>query len=158
MTTDRLPQVAPCACCGAYSLTPADETAALLRVCDVLVLTALRQVGNRIVRTARARFRELDEAGLRRDQAHTLWPATDETAAKGLVGAWDVIPALMSQYGQTVLGADAGQVADVLDEYVHDLVITGTEHDAGELAYRLGSRLGMVLPVREGGDGGAAGE
>jgi hypothetical protein len=33
----------------------------------------------------------------------------------------------------------------MLDEYVHDLVITGTPHSLGELHYRFENRLGLQV-------------
>ena len=138
---------ATCPCCGAYSITRADETSRLLLVCDVLVVKALERVGNRIVRSHRPRFHALDSRGLPLHEAHTLWPAHDDTTAKALDGAWDVLPVLLPAHDALVVGVDPCDLACVLDGYVHDLVITGTAHETSELALRVETRLGLELPI-----------
>ncbi|AWN07722.1 hypothetical protein HOT31_gp051 [Microbacterium phage Hendrix] len=138
----EMPSVCPV--CGAYSLAPEGEMSALLAVCDVLVLKALEKMGNYIVRAERSRFRSL---GTRPAYvAHTLWPVPDETVDKALRGAWEVVPALLDIHG--CCDVTSIQVTKMLDEYVHDLVITGTAHSLlgpGGLMYRFKSQLG--LPV-----------
>lgn len=133
-----------CPVCGAYSLAPEGEMSALLAVCNVLVLKALEKMGNYIVRAERSRFRAL---GTRPAYlAHTLWQVPDETVDKALKGAWEVVPALLDVHG--CCGVTSIQVTKMLDEYVHDLVITGMPHSLlgeGGLTYRFQSRLG--LPV-----------
>ena len=144
-----------CPCCGAYSLTRADETSRLLLVCDVLVVKALERVGNRIVRSRRSRFAELDARRLPLHEAHTVWPdpaevtaaGLEELTGKGLAGAWDVIPVLLSTHSALAVGVDPCDVVCVLDEYVRDLVLAREAHTPGELAYRLGARLGLDLPI-----------
>lgn len=138
----------PCPVCGAYSLAPDAQTSTLVAVCDVLVLKALETMGKYIVRADRARFRQLGTRPWH--QAHTLWRASDEIADKALRGAWDVVPALLDQHG--CCGVTALQVVGMLDCYVHDLVITGTAHDTGELLYRFEAHLGLPVFSREAQD------
>ena len=139
----ELPTVCPI--CGAYSLAPEGQRSTLLAVCDVLVLKALEKLGNYLVRAERSRFRTL---GTRPTTlAHTLWPASDHLVNKALKGAWDVVPALLEVHG--CCGVTSLQVSRMLDEYVHDLAVTGTEHDLAELIYRFESRLGLPIYAKE---------
>lgn len=140
---------AACPTCGAYSIAPADETSRLLLVCDVLVVKALERVGNRIVKAQRARFREMDASGRPLHEAYLLWPTLPEVASKSLVGAWDVVPALLDAHSAGVVGVEARDVAAVLDEYVLALVAGRYPHDTARLAAELSARLGIDLPVRE---------
>lgn len=83
-------------------------------------------------------------------EVHTIWSAPDELTAKALRGAWDVVPALVDSHG--CCDVPSGAVVRMLDDYVHDLVITGTKHtldNDGGLSYRFESRLGLVLPHHE---------
>lgn len=134
-----------CPCCGAQSLGLDAPTPALLAVCDVLVLKALEHMGKWIVRTERARFRALGARPFY--VAHTLWQPDDAVVTKALRGAWDVVPAMLDTYG--CCGATSTRVTVMLDSYVHDLVITGTEHSIDELAYRFEQGLGLDLAVPE---------
>jgi hypothetical protein len=63
---------------------------------------------------------------------------------KALRGAWDVVPYVLDTHG-ALFGAQAEDVTDTLDAYVHDLAITGSLHDMDELAYRL--RTYLELPI-----------
>lgn len=137
-TTDRLPS--PCVCCGAYALAPAEGTIRLLAVCDVLVIKALEQMGKWIVRAERSRFRTLGTRPFH--EAHTLWQPDDATVSKALRSAWDVVPALLPTHG--CCDVTVRQVTDMLDSYVHDLVITGTLHTIEELDYRFSEKLGLT--------------
>lgn len=141
MSADGIP--GPCPVCGGVTLAPATQRSTLLAVCDVLVLKALERVGSHLVRSNRGegRFRVLGDRP--KYLAHTLWPAPDEVVEKSLRGAWDVVPALLDVHG--CCDITAMQVTAMLDEYVHDLVITGTPHGTPELQYRFETRLG--LPV-----------
>jgi hypothetical protein len=132
-----------CPVCGASSLTPEREMGSLLAVCDVLVVKALEQVGRRIVRDERSRFRTLGTRPWH--VVHTIWSPADGEVTKILKGAWDVVPAMLDAHG--CCGVTSVQVTAMLDDYVHDLVITGTFHTLTELNYRFDSRLG--LPTRE---------
>ena len=135
----------PCPVCGAYSLTQDNQASALLAVCDVLVVKALETMGKWIVRAERSRYRGL---GTRPWYvAHTLWQPTDEVVTKALRGAWDVVPAMLDNHG--CCDVTSRQVAEMLDSYVHDLVITGTRHGIGELAYRFTVGLGLPVYLRE---------
>jgi hypothetical protein len=135
----------PCPVCGAMSLAPAERTTTLLAVCDVLTLKALEALGKYIVRVEGARYRVLTSHGWPYTMAHTIWQAPDRMVDKALRGAWDVVPPVVSLHGCCDITAES--VVCTLDEYVHDLAITGTPHRIDELAYRFDTRLG--LPVRE---------
>lgn len=137
----------PCPVCGAMSLAPMERTTTLLAVCDVLTLKALETLGKYIVRAEghHRRYAILTSRGLPYTIAHTLWAAPDPLVAKALRGAWDVVPAVVSLHGCCDVAADA--VVCTLDEYVHDLAVSGTPHALDHLAYRFDTRLG--LPTRE---------
>lgn len=130
-----------CPVCGAYSIQQETQTSALLAVTDVLTVKALETMGKWIVRAERSRYRQLGTRPY--TVAHTMWQPDDAVVTKALKGAWDVIPALLDQYG--CCGVTPIQVTEMLNTYVHDLVVTGTEHTIGELEYRFTTRLG--LPV-----------
>ena len=130
-----------CPCCGAHSLNHDTHTAAILAVCDVLAVKALEAMGKWIVRAERSRFRVLGTRPFH--EAHTLWQPEEAVVDKALKNAWDVIPPLMETHG--CCDITPRQVTDMLDGYVHDLVITGTPHQIGELRYRMQDRLGMPV-------------
>jgi hypothetical protein len=131
-----------CPVCGAWSLTQDGQSSALLAVADVLCLKALEKIGSRLIRKPRGRHAEF--AGRPLYLAHTVWQTDDETVALGLKGAWDVVPAMLDGHGWPT-AATSQQIATMLDDYVHDLVVTGTAHNLGDLAYRFTDCLG--LPV-----------
>lgn len=134
----------PCPVCGAYSLTQDGQASALLAVCDVLVIKALETMGKWIVRAERSRFRVM---GTRPWYvAHTFWQPDDHTVDKALKNAWDVVPAMLDTHG--CCGVTSRQVTVMLDSYVHDLVITGTEHTIYELAYRFVNALGLPVYIK----------
>jgi len=108
----------------------------LLAVCDVLTIKALESVGKRLVRTDRSRFKIMD--GRPYHLAHTIWTPDDSEVAKSLKGAWDVAKILIERHSEAY---SATAVTVMLNEYVHDLCITGTPHSVDELAYRFHSRL-----------------
>lgn len=137
-----------CPVCGAYSMTHDMHASALLAVCDVLVIKALETMGKWIVRAERARFRTLGTRPYH--EAHTLWQPTDETVDKALKNAWDVVPALLDTYG--CCDVTVRRITEMLDSYVHDLVITGTQHRIGELAWRFQDRLDLPVYIREHAD------
>lgn len=131
-----------CPVCGAYSFAPDVQQSTLLAVCDVLVIKALEQLGKYLRRGGqRNRWRGLGDRPLA--AAHTLWTPDDHMVSKAIKGAWDVIPPLLETHG--CCDITPIQVERLLDSYVHDLAITGTEHTVEELCFRLQSRLG--LPV-----------
>lgn len=134
-----------CPVCGAYSLTQEGSSSALLAVCDVLVLKALETAGKWIVRSDRSRFRTLGTRPY--FLAHTLWQPEEMIVTKALRGAWDVVPALLDGHG--CCGVTSRQVTEMLDGYVHDLVITGTAHTLRELSYRFSDRLGLPVYLKE---------
>ena len=144
-TVETIPAHAPgvCPVCGGRTLAPEGASSALLAVCDVLAVTVLERIGKRIMRNGRDRARFALLGSRPFFIAHTIWPASDEYVTRALHGAWDVVPALLDTHG--CCGVTSIQVTRMLDDYIHDLVLTGTEHCIGELAYRFESRLG--LPV-----------
>lgn len=132
----------PCPCCGAYSLAPDHDTTTLVAVCDVLVVKALERVGAFIIRGDRSRYHSVK--GVPLYVIHTMWQADDDQTERALKGAWDVVPAIVDHHG--CCGVQGEDVVRVLDDYVHDLVLTGTEHTvAGEggLIYRFDTRLAI---------------
>ncbi len=134
----------PCPCCGAYSLAPDADRQTLVAVCDVLVVKALERVGAFIIRGERARYQAAKGRPLH--TIHTIWQASDEITDRALRGAWDVVPAVIDSHG--CCGVTSLQVRTMLDDYVHDLVLTGTEHTVegeGGLEYRFATRLGMTV-------------
>lgn len=131
----------PCPCCGAYSLLPDADSTTLVAVCNVLVVKALERVGAFIIRGERSRYQQ--SRGKPLHTIHTMWQAPDAITERGLKGAWDVVPALIEVHG--CCNITSLQVTSLLDDYVHDLVLTGTEHTLDELEYRFRARLG--LPV-----------
>lgn len=130
MTDARIPS--SCPVCGAYSLAPDRQVSTLLAVCDVLVHKALESAGKFIVRAQRSRFNQLGSRPFY--MAHTLWPADDTIVTKALKNAWDVVPALIDEHG--CCGVSAASITSTLDQYVHDLVVTGTPHHLEELSNR----------------------
>ncbi|QDH93070.1 hypothetical protein QDA02_gp95 [Microbacterium phage Margaery] len=134
-----------CPCCGAYSLAPDAETVTLVAVCDVLVVKALERVGAFLIRGERSRYQA--SRGKAVHTVHTMWQAEDEITERALRGAWDVVPAVLDAHG--CCGVTSLQVTAMLDDYVHDLVLTGTEHALPELEYRFRSRLGMPVGEHE---------
>lgn len=143
----------PCPCCGGVTLAPAAQRSTLLAVCDVLVLKALERLGNAIVRGGGV---SRSERPVRRAKfaarplytAHVEWPASEPVVDRILHGAWDVVPALLDTHG--CCDITAMQVTAMLDEYVHDLAITGTVHRISELQYRFETRLGLPVYDRTG--------
>lgn len=111
-----------------------DDT--LLAVCDVLTVKALETVGKRLVRTDRSRFRVLGDRPFY--EAHTIWQPSDTEVARALKGAWGVAELLIERHIDDYC---ENEVSAVLNEYVHDLCITGTSHSMDELDLRLSTRL-----------------
>lgn len=143
----RIPS--PCPCCGATSLAPGSGTTILVAVCDTLVVKALERVGSFILRGP-DRKKHHDSEGMPRHLIHTVWRAPDELTARALRGAWDVVPALLDSHGCCDVPSE--HVVRTLDDYVHDLVLTGTPHTVrgeGGLEYRFRTRLSLVLPDHE---------
>lgn len=134
-----------CPVCGAYSMTNDGQSSALVAVCDVLVLKALETMGKRLVRSDRSRFRTLGTRPWH--VAHTMWQPSDTEVTKALRGAWDVVPAMLDNYG--CCDVTVVQIVEMLDSYVHDLVITGTLHSLPELVYRFRTRLGLPVYLKE---------
>lgn len=131
----------PCPCCGGVTIAPSTHRAVLLAVCDVLATKALERIGSRLLRVGRERY------ALGRDRPrhtiHTIWPESDDRVSTALRGAWDVVPALLLEHGCG--DVTPRQVEAMLDEYVHDLVVSGLPHDPAELRYRFETRLGLTL-------------
>jgi hypothetical protein len=135
------PLPSACPVCGAYSLLPDSDVSVLVAVTDVLTLKALEKLGSFIVRAERSRFQQLGQRP--KHVAHTIWRADDATVDKALRGAWDVVPAILDVHG--CCDVTSLQVTEMLDEYVHDLAVTGTAHSLDELEYRFVSRLGFPV-------------
>lgn len=110
----------------------------LLAVADALVIKSLETMGKRLVRVERSRYRIIGDAPFH--LAHTMWQVDDHEVSRSLRGAWDIVPLLIERHCGPC-GFRAEDVIGVLDDYVHDLVITGTPHEAEELEYRFDSRL-----------------
>lgn len=111
-----------------------DDT--LLAVSDVLTVKALETVGKRLVRSDRSRFKVLGNRPFY--LAHTIWLPDDHEVAKALKGAWSVAELLVERHIDDYC---ENEVTRVLNEYVHDLCITGTPHSIEELDLRLSTRL-----------------
>jgi hypothetical protein len=139
--TTAAPAVAACPCCGAYSLTPSSQSSTLLAVCDVLVIHALEKIGRRIVRVDRSRYGQMN--GRPWHAAHTMWRPDEAMISKALLGAWDVVPAMLDEHGCCNVTAIA--ITRLLDTYVRDLAITGTGHQLPELRYRFTAHLGISV-------------
>lgn len=140
-----------CPCCGAYSLMPHSDTTILVAVSDVLVVKALERVGAFLIRGSRSRYEAAK--GVPLHLIHTRWKAPDVLTERALRGAWDVVPALLDSHGCCDVPSDT--VIATLNDYVHDLVLTGTEHTVrgdGGLEYRFQTRLGLALPEHEHAD------
>lgn len=134
-------QAVACPMCGSYGGETLAQAPALLAVCDVLVVRALENVGKQIVRHERNRHRLLNTRPYY--TAHTVWKPDSFMLDRGLRGAWDVIPALLDNHG--CCGVTSRQVAEMVDSYVRDLLVTGTGHRLTELRYRFETYLGVPL-------------
>lgn len=108
----------------------------LVAACDVLCLRVFEVVGKRIVRSDRSRYRRM--AGVRWDEAHTLWQADPEAVERALSDAWTALPDVVARYG--CWAWDVPQLTLVLDRYVRDTVYAGLQHDPDDLAFRMGAR------------------
>lgn len=136
--------VSACPCCGSVSGSSLAyaQAPALLAVCDVLTVKALEGVGKWIVRSPRGRFHEARHKPFY--AMHTIWKPEPFMVDKGLHGAWDVVPAMLGAHG--CCGVNPMAVTSMLDDYVRDLLITGTPHSQAELRYRFQTLLGIELP------------
>lgn len=132
--------VGTCPVCGAYGGEMA-KPSTMLAVCDVLIVKALEAMGKRIVRAERSRFSRLGTKPWH--LAHTMWTPDALMVEKGLVGSWDVIPALLDNHG--CCGVTSRQVESMVDNYVRDLLVTGTPHNMTDLRYRFEKFLGIPL-------------
>ena len=142
-TTDHSP-VAPCPACGAWSVPATADRAALLDVCDVLVLKALDSLGRKIVRQPRSRFKEFD--GRPWHVAHTQWSPDVKDVDRTLDSAWDVLPALLTPRRADALGVSVEVLTKCLDEYVRLLLSARLEHALRSLRYWLVAKVGLPLP------------
>lgn len=131
----------PCPLCGAISLAPVTQRSTLLAVADVLVYKALEKLGSFIVRSERGRYNQIGSKP--KYIAHTIWTPEESMVIKALQSAWDVVPALMDVHG--CAGVTSVQITQMLDEYVRDLAITGTQHSIEELKHRFENRLGIPV-------------
>lgn len=130
-----------CPVCGGRTLAPEGASSALLAVCDVLVFKTLETLGKKIVRDGRERYRALGTRPWH--VAHTLWQVPPSMISRSLSRAWDVVPALLDTHG--CCGVTSRQVTEMLDSYIHDLVLSGRPHSVRELAVRF--ERDLALPV-----------
>jgi hypothetical protein len=129
----------PCPVCGAVSIAPAVQRSTLLAVCSVLTMKALEKLGNHMLRHGSSRSLHRELGGRPWHEAHTLWRASPEQVDRALTGAWDVIPALLSDLGCS--GVSHRQVQAMLTDYVHDLARAMAPHSVPALQgyfHRLG--------------------
>lgn len=75
--------------------------------------------------------------------AHTLWRPDDAMTSKALAGAWDVVPAMLDNHG--CCGVTIKEVTVMLDEYVRDLLQSGTPHKLTTLRDRFETRLHLQV-------------
>jgi hypothetical protein len=136
--------VAPCPACGAWSVPATADRAALLDVCDVLVLKALDALGRKIVRQPRSRFKEF--GGKPWHVAHIQWRPDPKDVDRTLDSAWDVLPALLTPRRADALGVSAEVLTKCLDEYVRLLLERGLEHELRSLRYWLVAKVDLRLP------------
>lgn len=141
--TELIEETGSCPCCGAVGGETLARSPALLAVCDVLVVRALETVGKRIVRSDRSRFGQMQ--GRPWHVAHTLWRPEERDTAKVLDTAWDVVPAMLQNHG--CCGLTANQIVRTMDDYVRDLLVTGTAHNLSDLRYRFEKFLGLPIPL-----------
>lgn len=105
----------------------------LIFAMDAYVVKVLEHVGNRIVRKDRARPVQRCVPVFR---AHTQWPmGSDEEIAPLLRDSWRALGEMALPW--ECYGLSAEEVAGILDRYVADLLLTGSQHSIEDLAYRL---------------------
>lgn len=120
----------------------------ILVACDALVDRALVKAGNWIVRKSRDRQGII--RGQYRGSAHVYWPLQDEHRIEVLLrDAWDHVDTMARRYGWTD-SVDTERLRSLLQEYTRDLLMTGTRHNVGDLAYRLETRAGLSMEVTDG--------
>lgn len=142
-TAEHLDETAtPCPLCGSYKGTTLAQSSALLAVADVLVIKALEVVGKRLVRVDRSRHKRRGTRPMH--EVHAIWTPDPSMMDKGLSGAWDVIPAMLTAHG--CCGVTADEVQAMVDRYVRDLLITGTLHNLDDLRYRFEAYLHIPMP------------
>lgn len=135
----------PCPVCGGISIAPAVQRSTLLATCNVLTLKALEKLGNYLLRSGRSKYREVRE--IARHEVYLSVPASADQVERVLVGAWDVIPAQLADFGCS--GVSAAQVQAMLDGYVRDLVAAQAHHRIDLLRERFHDRLGLPVFDRE---------
>lgn len=139
MTAREIP--GPCVLCGATSIAPAVQRSTLLAVCSVLTVKALEKLGNHILRHGPSRSLHRELGARPRHEAHVLWRASPEQVDRALTGAWDVIPALLSDLGCS--GVSHRQVQAMLADYVHDLASAMAPHTVASLRVYFERQLGL---------------
>lgn len=137
----------PCPVCGGVSIAPAVQRSSLLAVCSVLTLKALEKLGNHMLRHGKSRSLHRELGTLPRHEAHTQWRASVEQVDRALTGAWDVIPALLSDFGAS--GVTHRQVQAMLTDYVHDLAQAMVPHSVELLRGYFNDRLGLPVYDRD---------
>lgn len=140
-TASQQQTVTPCPCCGAYAgATLAQRESAILAAVDVLAIKALEVAGKRIVRQGRDRFAARTDLALPWHQCHTKWGLDERDIDRVMVGAWDVVPALLSPYGLS--DAVSERLVRFLDGYIRGLLLTRGRYDAQDLRARLTHLVG----------------
>ena len=147
MTEVEAETVSACPCCGAYSGATLAQAPALLAVTDALVVKALEKVGKMLARNGGNRGRVRVAGATPFYLAHTVVQPLPRDIDKGLHGAWDVIPLMLTNHG--CCGVTSRQIEMMVDSYARDLLITGTPHLLPELRYRFERFLGVPLAEPE---------
>lgn len=131
----------PCPVCGAVSIAPAVQRSTLLAVSDVLILKVLERLGNHILRHERGEYRRLSV--IPASKRHMFILSTPERVDWALSGAWDVIPAMLTEDG--VAGVPARVICGLLDNYVHEVVRLQAPHSVPALRRRFHDQLGLPM-------------
>jgi hypothetical protein len=113
----------------------AEDLRVLAAACDMAVLRALELIGKRVARVERSRFGAMQRSGKEWHEAHTVWLPEPQQVDAALTGAWAVLPRLTSQHGCCTLVEPT--LTALLDEYVRQLVFSGTPHSFEALERRL---------------------
>lgn len=139
MTVRDIP--GPCPVCGAVSIAPMVQRSTLLNVADLLVSKVLTKLGKDAIRRGRGYYSELSPVAphLR----HTIVSVGSDRVDWALVGAWDVIPAMLPDDG--VSGVPSRLVCALLDGYVHELVTRRAPHSSSALRRRMHDQLGLPI-------------
>lgn len=117
---------------------PVDPEDILLPVCDALTLEALRRVGQWILRHDRSRVKAWRGRPSWEAYLHPEWGVGDEVIGKALRHAWALIPVMLARW-EDLACLDEEELMNLLDSYVHDLVVTRSVHTVEGLRVRVDS-------------------